>query len=65
MIVIVSSKKYLNDVTRDTLENASMLFILYGDRFDLIKNIYGKVLLGRPMEELSIYLMAAAEKEMT
>lgn len=64
MIVIVNSKTYLYEVTREVLENASMIFLLYADRFDIIKNTFGPVKLNIPIEGLPEYLLAATELEM-
>jgi hypothetical protein len=63
MIVILNSKHYLDELSRETLENAHMIFLLFGDRFDIIKNTRGKIMLNIPMSKLQIYLLAAAELE--
>lgn len=63
MIVIINSKRYLEELSTAILDSAAMVFLLYGDRFDIIKNTHGKLMFNVSMSELSRYLLAAAELE--
>lgn len=63
MIIIVSSRRYLHELDGKMIEAAAMIFLLYADRFDIIKNKHGEIKLNLPITQLNSYLAAAAEIE--